>query len=94
MSKTWQFREDEPFLERTSEPWAREPGYDHEEGWQTHLVYDGTPVTVTWFPERMGLRLESPGTDELGEQKGQEVAVFGLTLIKLMRSGAHCVQEI
>lgn len=97
MSKQWQFREDEPFIEKTSRPWMQtvESGAeDYEEGWRTYIIYDGTPAEVTWFPERMGVQIESPGTSELGEKKGHEVALLGLTLIKLIRSGAHCVKEI
>jgi hypothetical protein len=67
---------------------------DWETGWRTHLIYDGTPCEITWFPERMGLQITTEGSDELGEARSNEVAVFGLTLIKLMRSGADCMQEI
>ena len=92
MSKTWQFRDEKPFIEKTSRPWMSGGGDRYEDGWKTYIVYDGNPVSVTWFPERMGLQLE--GGDGLDERVGREIAIFALTLIKLMLSGDRFVQEV
>ena len=96
MTKTWQFRDDKPFLKKVQDPYMpdeKDPD-KWEKGWRTHLVYDGLPVEVTWFPERMGAQISSATTEDIVEQAGREIALFGVILIKLMLSGADCIQEI
>lgn len=94
MSK-WQFQENEAFIERTREQWvADEDVSKYEDGWQTHIIYDGEPCDIIWFPELMRLKINRSGSNELTEKKQKEIALFGLTLIKLMRSGDCCIKEI
>lgn len=89
MSKTWQFRESEPYLEEVPDELA-----DTEDAtaYKTNIIYDGEPISVTWFPERMGVEIS--GGADLDEKVGKDAAIFGTVLIKLLKSGANCFKEL
>lgn len=93
MSDNWSFIEGESFLTTTeriiSETDSPEYG---ETGWQTNITYNGNVVAITWFNDTNGVRVE--GGDGLTEKNGKKIAVLGVALIKLLRSGANCLVEL
>ena len=86
MSNTWSFRENGPYINQVYDKQSDGTGY------KTGIIYDSNPITVTWYPERMGLQVS--GGSNLGEKTGRDAAMFGLILIKLILSGDDCMIEI
>lgn len=89
MTKAWEFRDNWPYLKRVPDDLS---DAEDANGYQTSIIYDGQPINVTWFPERKGVSIS--GNADVDERVGKDAAVFGVVLIKLMRSGANCLNEL
>ena len=93
MSDNWSFIDSKPFLTTTEKTIGETDSPEYgETGWQTAISYNEAIIEVTFFPESNGVRVS--GSDGLTESVGKEGAVLGVALIKLLRSGANCFNEV
>lgn len=63
-----------------------------ETSYSVRFEYDGQSTSVTYFPDREGVKLTAG--DSPGYEEGKERAVLGLVLIKLLRSGEMVMKEL
>jgi hypothetical protein len=92
MSDNWSFREDEPFLEEDAKVTGEDEDHSYKAGWKTNITYNGNVVAITWFNDTNSVRVV--GGNGLTEKNGKKIAVLGVALIKLLRSGENCLVEL
>jgi hypothetical protein len=65
---------------------------DDETAWTVSFETGDGSATITYFPSRQGVKLTA--SDSPGYEEGKQRALFGLVLIKLLRTGELLVKDL